>query len=274
MDDLVDGVGDLVDRVAKAWPGPKAARVRLLPAVLPAAALPAADPSRRAIPFGIDEATLSPVTADFGAEPHLLIIGDVESGKSNLLRVIARGIAERWTPAEAKIITFDYRRGLLAAITTDHQIGYVMNAAAAPAMAGDIAAALRERLAGIQVDPSSPVVPQREGPKLFLLIDDYDVVSTSGGSNPLLGLQEFLPQAGDIGLHIVLARSAGGIARGMFDGVLQRLREMGAPGVLLSGAKDEGAVLGTVKMEPLPPGRGKYVQRRTGARLVQTALIT
>jgi S-DNA-T family DNA segregation ATPase FtsK/SpoIIIE len=59
----------------------------------------------------------------------------------------------------------------------------------------------------------------------------------------------------------------------MFDGVMQRIREMGSPGILLSGSKDEGALLGSVKMEPLPPGRGRLVQRRSGARLVQTAHI-
>jgi S-DNA-T family DNA segregation ATPase FtsK/SpoIIIE len=54
---------------------------------------------------------------------------------------------------------------------------------------------------------------------------------------------------------------------------MQRIREMGSPGVLLSGSKDEGAVLGAVKLEPLPPGRGRYVHRRAGAVLIQTAKI-
>jgi S-DNA-T family DNA segregation ATPase FtsK/SpoIIIE len=48
---------------------------------------------------------------------------------------------------------------------------------------------------------------------------------------------------------------------------------MGSPGVLLSGSRDEGAVLGSVKLEPLPVGRGRYVHRRTGATLIQTARI-
>jgi S-DNA-T family DNA segregation ATPase FtsK/SpoIIIE len=41
--------------------------------------------------------------------------------------------------------------------------------------------------------------------------------------------------------------------------------------VLLSGSKDEGVILGSTRMEPLPPGRGRFVHRRLGAVLVQVA---
>ncbi|HEY3715201.1 MAG TPA: type VII secretion protein EccCa [Jatrophihabitantaceae bacterium] len=266
---VAEGVAAMVKRVAGAWSGPTAPDVRLLPADLPFTALPPVDMTKAAVPVGIDESTLSPVFVDFDSEPHFIVIGDVESGKSNLLRVIARGITARYTPTEAKIITFDYRRGLLGAITTPHQIGYVMTSAAAPDMVNNIGNALRERLAGIQVDPTASEVPQWNGPKLFLLIDDYDLVGGAQG-NPLLSLTEFLPQARDIGLHVILSRAAGGAGRGMFDAVMQRVREMGSPGILLSGTKDEGAVLGSAKMEPLPPGRGKLVHRRSGITLIQT----
>jgi DNA segregation ATPase FtsK/SpoIIIE, S-DNA-T family len=222
------------------------------------------------VPIGVDEDTLSPVFVDFDAEPHFLVIGDVESGKSNLLRTVVRGITTRWTPDEAKIITFDYRRGLLGAITTPHQIGYVMNSVAAPEVVASAVTALRARLSGIQVDPLAGEVPRWSGPRLFLIIDDYDLLSSAQG-NPMHSLVEFLPQARDIGLHVVASRSSGGAGQGMFDAVLRGLRDMGTPGVLLSGSRDEGAVLGSVKMESLPPGRGRLVHRRIGSILIQTA---
>jgi S-DNA-T family DNA segregation ATPase FtsK/SpoIIIE len=59
----------------------------------------------------------------------------------------------------------------------------------------------------------------------------------------------------------------------MFEPVLRGMRDMGTPGLLLSGSREEGAVLGSVKMEQLPPGRGRLVRRRAGAVLVQTALL-
>ena len=58
----------------------------------------------------------------------------------------------------------------------------------------------------------------------------------------------------------------------MFDPVIQRLREMGSPGLIMSGSKDEGALLGGVRPSALPCGRGVLVTRRGGARLVQVAL--
>ena len=176
-------------------------------------------------------------------------------------------------PQEAKVITFDYRRGLLGAITTGHQLSYVMNSMSAPEVVSNIVAALRDRLANIQVDPVAGEVPKWSGPRLIVLIDDYDLVASSAG-NPVTALTEFLPQARDIGLHVVVSRSAGGVGQGMFEPVMRSLRDMGTPGVLLSGSKDEGAVLGSVKMESLPPGRGRLVHRRLGAVLIQTARAT
>jgi len=51
------------------------------------------------------------------------------------------------------------------------------------------------------------------------------------------------------------------------------VREMGSPGLIMSGSKDEGALIGGVKPQPQPPGRGLFVERRTGTRLVQVALL-
>ncbi len=59
-------------------------------------------PHGRAIPIGVDEDTLSPVVVDFDAEPHFLVIGDVESGKSNLLRIDRARHHDRWTPARRR----------------------------------------------------------------------------------------------------------------------------------------------------------------------------
>src|ERR1700760_1809149 len=84
------------------------------------------------------------------------------------------------------------------------------------------------------------------GPELFVLVDDYELVSTAG-RNPLAVLLEFLPQARDIGLHVIVARGAGGASRALSEPMLQRIRELGSPGVVLSGDKDEGVLLGDVK---------------------------
>lgn len=270
-DDLNDGVRELVEAVDAAWPGPRAPEVRLLPLAYPAEELPGPQETGTKIPFGIDEDTLSPVLLDFSTDPHFLILGDTECGKSNLLRLIAEGIAARHTPAQARLIFIDYRRSLLDAADTEHRIGYAASSAAAVSLISDARDALVSRL------PSPDLTPEQlrgrswwSGADLFVIVDDYDLVA--GMTNPLAPLIELLPQARDIGLRVLLARSAGGAGRAMFDPALQRLREMGSPHLLMSGSKDEGQFVGGITLQSLPAGRGFFVTRQKGSIEVQTAL--
>jgi S-DNA-T family DNA segregation ATPase FtsK/SpoIIIE len=55
----------------------------------------------------------------------------------------------------------------------------------------------------------------------------------------------------------------------MYEPVIQRVRELGTPGLVMSGSKDEGVLLGDVKCAPQPPGRGNLVRRRAATSLVQ-----
>jgi DNA segregation ATPase FtsK/SpoIIIE, S-DNA-T family len=260
---------DLVRLVASGWSGPKAAPVRLLPALVSAGDLEPGDGLR--IPIGLAESDLGTVFLDFAAEPHALLFGDAESGKSGFLRGLASAVAERFAPEQARIIIVDYRRSLLGAITTEHLIGY--------GTAGEVTADVIESAAGYLSRrlPGPDVTPQQlrdrswwTGPELFVLVDDYDLVA-AGPSNPLLPLLEFLPQARDIGLHLILNRRCGGAMRALYEPIIQRLRELSAPGLILSGSPDEGPLLGAVRPQPLPPGRGTLVTRRDGVRLVQLA---
>jgi DNA segregation ATPase FtsK/SpoIIIE, S-DNA-T family len=271
-DTLADGVQKLAETVAAAWLGEPAPPVRLLPEVFPATALPRAAQTGTKIPFGVDESTLSPVLLDFSADAHFLVFGDTECGKSNLLRLVAESVVDRYTPDQARLIFIDYRRSLLDSADTEHRIGYAASSAAAAPLINDVREAMTKRL------PPPDLTPQQlrsrswwEGSDLFLLVDDYDLVA--GASNPVLPLADLISQARDIGLHLILARSAGGAGRAMFDPIIQRVREMGSPGMIMSGSRDEGALLGSIKPQAQPPGRGYFVERRTGSQLVQVALL-
>ena len=262
---------DLVRRISSSWQGPRAPQVRLLPPEVPLDSLPAA-PSRQ-ITLGIAESTLRPVYLDFAADPHFVAFGDVESGKSSLLRAVARGIVSAYTPTEAAVVVADYRRGLLGVVPPPHLLGYAGSEGALTPLVEECAQAMRNRLPGPSVTPEE--LRNRSwwrGPELFVLVDDYELVATVG-RNPLAPLLEFLPQARDIGLHLVIVRGSGGAGRALFEPVLQRLRELGSPGLIMSGAKDEGALLGDVKPSPQPPGRGTLVSRRSGTGLVQVAWV-
>jgi DNA segregation ATPase FtsK/SpoIIIE, S-DNA-T family len=271
-DSLADGVQKLAETVAVAWQAEPAPPVRLLPDALPVSALPGAAQTGTKIPFAVDESTLSPVLLDFSADAHLLVFGDTECGKSNLLRLIAESVVDRYTPEQARLIFIDYRRSLIDSADSDHTIGYAASSAAAAPIINDVRQAMTQRL------PPPDLTPQQlrtrswwKGSDLFLVIDDYDLVS--GTANPLLAISDLIPQARDIGLHLIIARSAGGAGRSLFDPVVQRIREMGSPGLIMSGSKDEGALIGSVKAQPQPPGRGFFVERKAGSQLVQVALL-
>jgi S-DNA-T family DNA segregation ATPase FtsK/SpoIIIE len=141
--DLAAGARGLIQAVRDSWQGPAAPPVRLLPAVLPLSALPE---DQERIPIGIDEAALSPVALDFDADPHFVVFGENESGKSNLLKLIAEGLVSRKQPSQAMLIVIDYRRSLLDSAATDHRIGYAASSTAAAELINDARGALLNRL--------------------------------------------------------------------------------------------------------------------------------
>jgi len=262
---------DLVKRIAGAWSGPPAPRVRLLPPVLPYADLDLTASTGLRLPVGIAEADLRPVVLDFATEPHFVVFGDAECGKSSFLRALAATITTRFTPEQARVILVDYRRSLLGAIATPHLIGYGTAAAHTTDLIESAAGYLARRIAGPEVTPQQ--LRDRSwwsGPELFVLVDDYDLVAT-GPANPLRALEEYLPQARDVGLHLVLARRSGGAGRAQYEPIAQRLRELSTSGLVMAGNPEEGALVGPVRPGPLPPGRGRLVTRREGVRLVQLA---
>jgi len=271
-DDLGDGLADLVSQVARHWPGPAAPRVRLLPTVFPYHQLPLQD-LRPGLPIGIAENDLGPVFLDIGTDPHALLYGDMESGKSAFLRAYARVVADRFAPDEALIVAVDYRRSLLGAIPESHLLKYGSTAQQAEQILAEVGQAMRARLPG--PDVTTEQLRERNwwhGPQLFVLVDDYDLVAGSTG-NPVASLLELLPQARDIGLHLVLARRTGGASRALYEPVTTALRDLGSPGVLLSGDREEGPLLGSIRPTRQPAGRGWLVTRRDGARLVQLAWL-
>jgi S-DNA-T family DNA segregation ATPase FtsK/SpoIIIE len=261
LSDLEDGVATMVQEVQAHWPGLGAPRVRMLPGRLPVDQLPAPEPVMR-VALGWSETELAPVWHDFLATPHLTVIGDTESGKTNLLRLIARAITRCYTPDQAKIMLVDLRRELYDTVPQEYRLGYAVSGAVAGQAATEIAAKLRERVPGPDINPEQ--LRRRDwwsGHELFLLIDDYDLVS-SGVNSPLLPLVDFLPQAADIGLHLVITRGAAGSARSMMDPVLRRLQESNTPDLALSCPPSEGPLLGNVRPRQFPPGRGMLLTRR------------
>jgi DNA segregation ATPase FtsK/SpoIIIE, S-DNA-T family len=271
-EDLSDAVQHFARTVADAWSGPVAPQIPLLPVQVPATELAPADPGTPLrVPVGLVESDLGTTHMDFAADPHLVVYGDGECGKTALLRLVARHLYAAGPPEQIRLVIADYRRTLIDVADSPHLLAYVGAQAALASAVDEIMESMRRRLPG--PDVSAAQLRDRSwwtGPELFVLVDDYELIANSS-TNPLAPLAELLPQARDIGLHLVVCRRSGGAGRAMFDPVLGRLRELGATGLVMSGQKDEGALVGEVKPGPQPPGRGWLVRRRDAAALVQVA---
>ena len=180
---------DAVREGAQRWDGSPAPPVPMLPLRVEPADLPGpgAD-AAPGIPIGVDELRLEPVYLDLaGGDPHFLVLGDAESGKSSFLRWFATALAARQDPGRAQVAVVDYRRSLLDLGDGPHARGYAANAA----MAASLAAELRKELSGRLPGPEATREELMRGgswtgPRLFLLVDDYDLVP-GAADNPLLG---------------------------------------------------------------------------------------
>jgi S-DNA-T family DNA segregation ATPase FtsK/SpoIIIE len=269
--DLAEATKAIVEEIGTFWLGRTAPVVRLLPTRLPVAELP--EPrSPFAVCLGRDEQRLDLVWHDFRATPHLIVFGDGETGKSNLLRLVLRAIQHRYRPTEAKVVIADSRRDLDGAVAGEYVVGHAVTGDALYELAGQTAVSMQRRVPGRDI--SSERLRARdwwEGPEVFMVVDDYELMSRSPGSalDPLLPL---LAQGAHVGLHLIVARSASGAARAMMDPAVRRMWELGAPAALLSYPREEGKFLGEASPRRLPPGRAQLVTRR-GVRLIQSGLV-
>ena len=255
--------------------GPK---LRLLPEKITVEEILAQLPEQQILPsgggdmiLGVEESRLGPLVFNTRAESHLYLFGDSKTGKSTFLRSIMQEITRLYTPDQAKIIAIDMRRSIMSDVPKEYTLRYITNHDAAMKDLRDVANFLRARLPGSDV--TAEQIRERSwwsGPEFWVLVDDYDLAVTMSG-NPLAELVDLLPQASDIGLHVVLTRRMGGAARATFEKVLQMMGDLAVTGILLSGNPSEGAIINGVKPKRAIPGRAQVVHRDLGVVAAQMA---
>ncbi|MDE3723057.1 type VII secretion protein EccCa [Nocardiopsis sp. N85] len=269
--DLSDGLADLIARVAERWPQKAVQGVKTLPARVELDELlqgrRAPRGRRLELVLGMAESTLAPATTDLTRDPHLVVFGDPQSGKSTLLRGLVKQIMRR--PAkEIGIVMVDFRRSHLELVPEEYLLAYCTSAEQTNAVAKNLAGSLKERLPGPDVTPKQ--LRERswwKGLDLYVVVDDMDM--TGSRANPLGPLAPFIPQGADLGLHVIAARRTGGAARAMFEPVLQALNDMASPGVLFSGDRMEGRLSNGTASRQLPQGRALLARRGQRPDLLQ-----
>lgn len=262
VEGLDDAVSALVEEVAEHWGArPAAPGVSPLPAVVSAGELPEPE-SRLEVVLGLADGG-APIRHDFTTAPHLVVIGEPGSGRTNLLRLVGQSITAGHSPGEARILAVDYRGGLLHGLPEDFVLGHAFSAGVLGELVEGTARAIGERA------PAPGAGPRAwQGPRLFILIDDYEQVRDPADAlfAPLL---DYLALGHEVGAHLIVARSCEGA--GAADPLLRALYDAGAGTLLLSCPPGEDEVLDGIEPRELPPGRGRY---RAGGEtaLIQTAL--
>ncbi|WP_328552862.1 type VII secretion protein EccCa [Streptomyces sp. NBC_00358] len=270
--DLGPALEEAARTIRATWHGELAAPVRVLPTRLRAAQLPSLVAEPRRVPLGLDQDALAPSLLDlFGSDQHLLILGDNECGKTNLLKLIARQLVDRYGDDELVFGVFDPRRGLRGVVPEPYRGGYAHNARLATALATGIATELEKRLPETADPDAAGTEPSFSGPRIVILVDDYDILTT-GGLQPLAPFLPYISSAQDIGLHLVVARRTAGSSRALYEPLLTTLRETGSAALLMTGDRTEGQLFPGLYASAQPPGRGTLVRRGRHHQLIQTAL--
>ena len=272
------GVAYTVKKIREHLVAGEGPKLRLLPEQITIDSILEQLPEQQILPrgggdmiLGVEESRLGPLVFNTRTESHLYLFGDSRTGKSTFLRSIMKEITRLYTPGEARIITIDMRRTLMDDVPKDHTLRYITNHDSAMKDMREMAQFLRKRLPGPEV--TAEQIRERSwwsGPELWVLVDDYDLAATMSG-NPLMELVDLLPQASDIGLHLVITRRMGGAARATFEKVLQMMGDLAVTGILLSGNPSEGAIINGVKPKRAIPGRAQVIHRDLGVVAAQMA---
>ncbi|ANI93123.1 type VII secretion protein EccCb [Dietzia timorensis] len=275
-DEAFDVAGEL-DGISGAWatarPGERAPQIRLLPekvhfadlsGILATARSRASDNSTLPLPVGIEEENLAPAYIDLVATPLVLAFGNAGSGKSTLVDVMVTAAMASASDSDIRILLVDYRRKLRNIVSDSYLAGIASTEEELSPMIDHLTSVLKERSAASASEP-------QPRPRVIVFVDDMDLVVGSAG-NPLAPLVPLLAHAAEIGFALVLTRRVSGAARSAFDPVMQRMKDLGAAGIVMDGTKDEGKLVGELVARPLPPGRAQFYTRDTGTTMWQLAI--
>lgn len=146
---------------------------------------------RWSLPVGLMESTLEPLVLNVMQDPHVLVFGENDSGKTQDLHTIAKAITDRNTPQQVKFVIIDYDGDLEGAVPDEYM------APSATLNDGTVASTYIRN--SLELEKSAPLIraglePRRQpanvskedrarhswwsGPEIVLLCDDWHQVIT------------------------------------------------------------------------------------------------
>jgi len=271
--ELTTGI-DVADAIRAQTGAAEAAPVRMLPSEIGIDAVFAQwerGEHRDTVPFGISEMGLVPATIDFSATPHMLFTGRRECGLSNALATVAQAVMRVYSPEQAQIYVIDPHNALLRVVEGAHLGEYAYREDQVRGLGHTLAGLLAGRLpdAESSQEELAQAVRHWSGPELFVIIDREETLASwvtnafaADGGHPLAGLRPFLSRGREVGLHMVMSRVIDQWAGTFSNPLISEMVKAKTPTVIMDGDRNEGAIVGGIKAEAMPPGRGKYVTDR------------
>ncbi|WP_246840060.1 type VII secretion protein EccCa [Auritidibacter sp. NML130574] len=202
-----------------------------------------------------------------GSSPHLLMMGDNDSGKTSTLIALAQELMSQYTSEELVFAVCDPRRELHEVIPEPYMGGYATSASLATQLSEAVVKELTNR---VPQDPTPGAFQPSSENQIVLLVDDYDVLA-AGGVSPLTPFVPFVPMGVDINFHVLMARRIRGVSRAMFEPFITSVRETGATTIMLDGDPDEGRLIGRNRPRKFPVGRGMIIGDDLQPRTIQLA---
>jgi S-DNA-T family DNA segregation ATPase FtsK/SpoIIIE len=285
----------MVAEMNAAWSGPRPAPVETLPASLSLqrilALAPVQPPHRQqlAVPIGLDDDRLAPVTVDLVRDgPHFLVASTPQGGKTTLLTTWAIALAHSHSPQRVQFVLVAGRRYSLAPLTG---LPHVLDVCPRPER-------LREgetlsRLTA-EIDRREVLLGDLPGirpdlPRVVMVIDDYDEVFNAIGGQPAVqaALERLAKRGRDVGIHIIVAGPLPSMGVGYGDALVKQIK-LGRSGFILRvldpGDQNPLSVRVTSSdARRMPPGRGILVRKgvetllqvaTTGDRATTTEWVT
>ncbi|HLX41298.1 MAG TPA: FtsK/SpoIIIE domain-containing protein [Ktedonobacteraceae bacterium] len=222
------------------------------------------------IRLGMEDFSLSPFAIDLNADtPHMLVAGGPGSGRTSAIQTSLLMLACSPENRHARVMLVDFRRSSRLLRRLPNLWMYADTEERLVQCVDALKQEMRERMARLRTlleqQEDSDDIPCLEEDPVVLVIDDYDQFSILS-KNPLLDLKEFLLQARDLRLHIIVAGAPSDLSRS--DALLQQVRACRL-GLILGGDPQDQPLLG-VRISDMSPGRGTVV-RRNQRYLVQVA---
>ncbi|HEX2324654.1 MAG TPA: FtsK/SpoIIIE domain-containing protein, partial [Chloroflexota bacterium] len=236
--------------------------------------------------LGLDDETFSPLRIDLAEAHHLVVAGPPRSGKSTLLATALHSSLDSAPGREARWYLATPRQSPLAELASSPRCERLVRDL--PELA-DLVTELENEVAerrGAQAErdgsPSGSPAGAPDGapqprPPIFLVLDDYDVLSQDDEDESGMVETQLLNLAkrGRLaGLHLLLAGYNVELRR-FNQQLAQHIAQTGAAAALQPDLDNDGDLLGGVRLRRFsqgdpPPGRG-YIAFRQRLRLFQAA---